>query len=144
MCQTKEVEASICLLVLNSYCFLILYLLQEIWSNTGCFKYRIFILSYVMGLRGLVRWRDGWHLNLFTSTLNMVIAIYVHRMFLGSVSNYCTNHVQCPVIIVKGKGTAWLAKIGMNLSTILWEVAAAFCIVIYLSFIVLIIILILV
>jgi nucleotide-binding universal stress UspA family protein len=30
----------------------------------------------------------------------------IKRMFLGSVSNYCTNHVQCPVIVIKGKGTA--------------------------------------
>jgi nucleotide-binding universal stress UspA family protein len=30
----------------------------------------------------------------------------IKMMFLGSVSNYCANHVQCPVIVVKGKGTA--------------------------------------
>ncbi|KAK0576889.1 hypothetical protein LWI29_024900 [Acer saccharum] len=29
----------------------------------------------------------------------------IKRMFLGSVSNYCTNHAQCPVIVVKGKET---------------------------------------
>ncbi|KAK3030733.1 hypothetical protein RJ639_036537 [Escallonia herrerae] len=27
----------------------------------------------------------------------------IRRMFLGSVSNYCSNHVQCPVMIAKGK-----------------------------------------
>lgn len=48
--------------------------------------------------------------------------MFVHRMFLGSVSNYCTCHAQCPIIIIKGKETAWLAKLGMNLSTMLWEV----------------------
>ncbi|XXG86537.1 hypothetical protein AAC387_Pa11g1409 [Persea americana] len=26
----------------------------------------------------------------------------IKRMFLGSVSNFCVNHVQCPVMVVKG------------------------------------------
>ncbi|KAJ4914960.1 Adenine nucleotide alpha hydrolases-like superfamily protein [Raphanus sativus] len=28
----------------------------------------------------------------------------IKRMFLGSVSNYCTNHVHCPVVVIKPKG----------------------------------------
>ncbi|KAJ7965804.1 Universal stress protein A-like protein [Quillaja saponaria] len=30
----------------------------------------------------------------------------IKRMFLGSVSNYCTHHAQCPVIVVKEKETS--------------------------------------
>ncbi|KMZ68441.1 Universal stress protein A-like protein [Zostera marina] len=30
----------------------------------------------------------------------------IKRMFLGSVSNFCINHVQCPVVVIKGTAQA--------------------------------------
>ncbi|KAI4307482.1 hypothetical protein L6164_030662 [Bauhinia variegata] len=43
--------------------------------------------------------------NLYADLLVMGCRAFgpIKRMFLGSVSNYCTHHAPCPVIIIKGK-----------------------------------------
>lgn len=43
----------------------------------------------------------------FAKHTRFTLMYFVNRMFLGSVSNYCANHAQCPVIIAKAKGTVW-------------------------------------
>ncbi|CAN8294578.1 unnamed protein product [Cochlearia groenlandica] len=46
--------------------------------------------------------------NLHADLLVMGSRAYgrIKRMFLGSVSNYCTNHAHCPVVIIKPKEDA--------------------------------------